>query len=94
MKKLTFKVSSQKDGSFISLIKEVDKTSCRISIDFENGFVSVENVNDIMIDSVIELVNNYYTIVGVDIDNTLENSTENPIAAIATKSISDVPSIL
>lgn len=92
MKKLTFKVSSQKDGSFISLIKEVDKISCRISIDFENGFVSVENVNDIMIDSVIELVNNYYTIVGVDIVNTLENSTENPIAAIATKSISDVPS--
>lgn len=92
MKKLTFKVSSQKDGSFISLIKEVDKISCRISFDFENGFVSVENVNDIMIDSVIELVNNYYSIVGVDIDNTLENSTENPIAAIATESISDVPS--
>lgn len=92
MKKLTFKVSSQKDGSFISLIKEVDKISCRISFDFENGFVSVENVNDIMIDSVIELVDNYYTIVGVDIDNTLENSTENSIAAISTESISDVPS--
>lgn len=92
MKKLTFKVSSQKDGSFISLIKEIDKISCRISFDFENGFVSVENVNDIMIDSVIELVDNYYTIVGVDIDNTLENSTENSIAAISTESISDVPS--
>ena len=92
MKKLTFKVSSQKAGSFISLIKEVDKISCRISFDFENGFVSVEDVNDIMIDSVIELVNNYYTIVGVDIDNTLENSTENPMAAIETESISDAPS--
>ena len=92
MKKLTFKVSSKKDGSFIALIKEVDKISCRISFDFEKGFVSVENVNDIMIDSVIELVDNYYTIVGVDIDNTIENNVENPITTMVPEAMSDVPS--
>ena len=92
MKKLTFKVSSKKDGSFIALIKEVDKISCRISFDFEKGFVSVENVNDIMIDSVIELVDNYYTIVGVDIDNILENNVENPITTMVPEAMSDVPS--
>lgn len=92
MKKLTFKVSSKKDGSFIALIKEVDKISCRISFDFENGFVSVENINDIMIDSVIELVDKYYTIVGVDIDNILENNVENPITTMVPEAMSDVPS--
>ena len=92
MKKLTFKVSSIKDGSFISLIKEVDKISCRISFDFDNGFVEVENVDVIMLDSVIELIDNYYTIVSVDIDNILEANTENPMTAITTESISDVSS--
>lgn len=92
MKKLTFKVSSKKDDSFISLIKEVDKISCRISLDFENGFVEVENVDVIMLDSVIELIDNYFTIVSVDIDNTLEANTENPMTAITTESISDVSS--
>ena len=90
MKKLTFKVGSQKEGSLISLIKEVDKISCRISFDFENGIVAVENVNDIMIDSVIELVDNYYTILGVDIDNTLEENTENTTTAVSSESSSDV----
>ena len=92
MKKLTFKVSSKKDGSFIALIKEVDKISCRISFDFDNGFVEVENVDVIMLDSVIELIDNYYTIVSVDIDNILEANTENPMTAITTESISDVSS--
>ena len=92
MKKLTFKVSSQKDNSFVSLIKSVDTISCRISFDFENGLITVENVNDVMIDSVIELINTYYTIVGVDIDNIIEDNTENPIPLIAAKSISDVSS--
>lgn len=92
MKKLTFKVSSIKDGSFISLIKEVDKISCRISFDFDNGFVEVENVDVIMLDSVIELIDNYYTIVSVDIDNTLETNEENPITTMVPETMSDVPS--
>ena len=92
MKKLTFKVSSIKDGSFISLIKEVDKISCRISFDFDNGFVEVENVDVIMLDSVIELIDNYYTIVSVDIDNTLETNEENPITTMVPEAMSDIPS--
>ena len=72
MKKITFKVSTQKDCSIVSLIKEVNKICCRIYIDLKNGYVTVENVNDTMIDSIIELVDNYYTILGVEIDNTFE----------------------
>ena len=33
--KITFKVSSQKEGSVVSLIKEVNKISCRIYLDLE-----------------------------------------------------------
>ncbi len=75
MKKITFKVSTKKEGSVVSLIKEVNKISCRIQIDLENGFVAVENVDDTMIDSVIELIDQYYTILNVMIDNTFDEST-------------------
>lgn len=75
MKKITFKVSTKKEGSVVSLIKEVNKISCRIQIDFENGFVTVENVEDNMIDSSIELIDQYYTISSVNIDNISDEST-------------------
>lgn len=87
MKKLTFKVSSQKDCSVASLIKEVDKISCRIYIDLENGSVTVENVNDTMIDTVIELINKYYTILGVDIDNTTEEPSEKQETPVVVEEI-------
>ena len=76
MKKIIFKVSTEKNSSIASLIKEVNKISCRLCIDLENGFVEVENVNDTMIDSVIELINNYYTILGIEINNTFEENAE------------------
>lgn len=90
MKKITFKVSSNKDSSVVSLIKEVNKISCRIFIDIENGFVAVENVNDSMIEDVIELVDNYYTILNVDIDNTFEVVTEESAMPVATEAVAEV----
>lgn len=89
MKKITFKVSTQKEGSVVSLIKEVNKISCRIYLDIENGYVTVENVNDTMIDAVIELVDNYYTILGVDIDNTFEETTAVQVAPVVVESSAD-----
>lgn len=79
MKKLTFKVSTPKEGSIIALIKEVNKFTCRIQIDVENGLVTVENVSDTMIDAVIELIDNYYTLLGVDIDNSVNSNVVAPI---------------
>jgi len=89
MKKITFKVSTQKEGSVVSLIKEVNKISCRIYLDIENGYVTVENVNETMIDAVIELVDNYYTILGVDIDNTFEETTAVQVAPVVVESSAD-----
>lgn len=89
MKKLTFKLSSQKDSSVVSLIKEVNKISCRIYLDLENGFVAVENVDDTMIDTVIELVDKYYTILGIDIDNTIEVPVEKQESAVVVEAVEE-----
>ena len=89
--KITFKVSSPKKDSIVSLIKEVNKISCRIYLDFENGYVIVENVNDTMFDSAIELVDNYYTILSVDIDNTFEESTEKQVSPVIENSTTNMP---
>lgn len=84
MKRLTFKVSTPKEGSVIALIKEVNKISCRLQLDIENGFVTVENINDSLIDTVIELIDNYYTLLGVDIDNSVESNITVPAVEEAT----------
>lgn len=91
MKKIIFRVSSPKENSIVSLIKEVNKISCRINLDLENGIVTVENVNDDMIDNVIELIDNYYTILGVNIDNTSEGTIqEQKESAVSNNVIADV----
>lgn len=76
MKKVIFKVSSHKNDLVISLIKEVNKLPYRIYIDFENESITVENTNDAMIQDVIELISNYYTILSVDIDNSIGEVSE------------------
>lgn len=80
MKKMTFEVSTKKGVSIESIIKEVNKSSYRIQIDSENGLVTVEKIEDTMVDSIIDLIAQYYTILGVNIDNISNESTsvENP----------------
>lgn len=77
MKKITFNVSKQKNYSIATLIKEINKISCRINIDFENEIITVENVDDNAIDSVILLVDKYYSVLSANIDNTLEEDVES-----------------
>ena len=89
MKKITFKVSSPKDYSVQSLIKEVNKISCRIYIDLENGFIAVEEVNDTTIDSVIELINNYYAILSIEIDNTFDRDIGKQIESVIAENSAD-----
>ncbi len=72
MNRLTFKVNGPKDGNISSLLKAVTKIRCRIYLDVENGFVTVENVHDALIDSVIDLINEYYVLLGVEVDNLVE----------------------
>ena len=73
MKKLTFKVSTPKEGNISGLIKAINKIACQLKLDIENGFVVAENIDESTIDVVIDLINNYYTLLGIDIDNSVEN---------------------
>lgn len=73
MNRLTFKVNGPKDGNISSLLKAVTKIRCRIYLDVENGFVTVENVQDELIDSVIDLINEYYVLLGVEVDNLVDD---------------------
>lgn len=79
MKKITFKVNSPKENFLVSMMKEISKISCRFSLNFANGFVVVENVEDSMIDSIVDLLNNNYTIEEVHINNTNEPFVANPV---------------
>ena len=73
MKKLTFKVSAPKEGNISGLIKAISKIACQLKLDIEKGFVVAENIDESTIDVVIDLINNYYTLLGVDIDNSVES---------------------
>ena len=88
MKKLIIKVASKSstdNSTVVSLIKEVNRISCRIFVDIENGLVTVEDVDNSMIDNVMELVDNYYKILSVDIDNTYEEITKEQVIPSETK---------
>ena len=71
MKKIIFKVNTKKESSLTSLLKDLNRISCRINIDLENNLVTVENVNDAMIDSVVDLIDNHYTVLSINIDNAI-----------------------
>lgn len=82
MKKITFKVESKKDRSVVSLLVGVHKISCRIKFDFKSGLVMVEDVEDNMINDVIDLVEEYYIIESIDIDNTADISDKKQEVAV------------
>src|SRR5699024_7610341 len=60
-------------GNISGLIKAINKIACQLKLDIENGFVVAENIDESTIDVVIDLINNYYTLLGIDIDNSVEN---------------------
>ena len=84
MKKIIFEVTLKEDCSIVSLLKEVNEISCRMSIDLKNGMIAVENIDDVMIDTVIECIHNYYTILKVSIDN-LSKRASSPIKTIGSE---------
>ena len=93
MKKLTFKVTATQEGSVIALIKEVNKISCRLQIDIENGTVIATDIDESMIDTIFELINNHYTLLCVDIDNSAHSDIIVPTVESATE-VSAQPEIV
>ena len=69
MNKLTFIGNIKEGQSKTSIIKEIYSISCRLQVDFVQGFLTVENVDDTQIDMVTDLIDNYYDTDEVIIDN-------------------------
>ena len=84
MNRLTFKVNGPKDGNISPLLKAVTKIKCKLYLDVENGYVTVENVHDDLIDPVIDLINEYYVLLGVEVDNLVdeESTDEDTVLSI------------
>ena len=75
MNKIIFKVSTKKEGNVVSFMKEINKISSRIQIDLEAGLVTVEDADNAMIDSVMEVINQHCNILNVIINNTSDEPT-------------------
>ena len=84
MNKLTF-IGNVKEGrSKTSIIKKISSISCRLQLDFDQGFLTVENVDDTQIDIITDLIDNYYDTDKIIIDNLInpasnEDTTSAPI---------------
>lgn len=75
MKRITFFVTSLKEGKIVKLIREVDKVACNIEIDFEKNIIVLSDLNEDMLETCVDLVNSCYkSISKIKIDND-ESST-------------------
>lgn len=89
MKKLTFKVSSPKvERNVNDLIKDINQIPCRFQLDIENGIVTFENVDDSLINTIVKLIDNYYTNFDISIDNSVENEYIEHIVNMLLKTAS------
>lgn len=75
MKKIIFKASEGKAENLVNLMKEANKISCRIQIDFVEKIVLVYDIEDADVPNLLDLVMSSYEIAWVYMDN-LENSNE------------------
>lgn len=89
MQKMKFNVLP-KEINMVALIKEINAIACKISIDMTNKTVTVENVADNVIETVINIIDKYYVISYIDIDNIVNDTTqsEKPSTSQETKTVS------
>ena len=74
MKNLTFKVSLPKNLSISSLLKELNNISCHISVDIKGNVVSVKNTDEQFLDVIVDLVEKYFQIEVIYINNIFEEN--------------------
>lgn len=84
MQKMKFNVVP-KEINMVALIKEINAIACKISIDMTNKTVTVENVADNVIETVINIIDKYYVITFVDIDNIVNDTTQTKNKALVKK---------
>ena len=78
METLIFKVQGQKTNSIANLLKEINQITCQLHIDFEKGIVTVKDVKNDLIDTVVGVIDKHFVIKSVSVDNgTEQEKSEN-----------------
>ncbi|MBR3152135.1 MAG: hypothetical protein IKF52_00750 [Clostridia bacterium] len=77
MKRMIFNVTPKRDFSIPGLLREINKISCSIELDFANDVVDVKDVSDELIDSVCGLIDSNYEIAKIQILNQEEEKADN-----------------
>lgn len=80
--KLTIKVTKKEERSIISLIKMIDKATCKVNFDVEDGLISIQTENGKLIDELIDAIESNYDIKRLEIDNTDEDQINKPEQAV------------
>lgn len=68
---LTLQVTKKESTNMSSLVKQMCSLKCRINVDSLNGKISIVDMDDDNVESVIDAINEAFDIIGVDIDPTV-----------------------
>lgn len=69
--KLTLQVTKRENKNMSSLVKQMCSLKCRINVDSLNGKISIVDMDDDNVESVIDAINEAFDIIGVDIVPTV-----------------------
>ena len=78
MKNLTFYVqtNSPKQIDNVLLLEGLQKVAKRSSFDLQSGLIEVKSIDDCMVNAVIELINKYYPILTLDVEEAHNTSSK------------------
>lgn len=89
MKKITFKVRVPKAEKLVDLTKEMERVACKIELDFKNSLIIVEAFDDIENETIIKLINKYYIVLNIFIDEQIEGDNETGSGKTVKTSVGD-----
>ena len=89
METLTFKIQGQKTNSIADLLKEINQITCRLHIDFEKGIVTVKDVKNDLIDTVVGVIDKHFVIKSVSVDNGTEQEKSESCEDVKVVKFSD-----
>ena len=89
METLTFKIQGQKTNSIADLLKEINQITCWLHIDFEKGIVTVKDVKNDLIDTVVGVIDKHFVIKSVSVDNVTEQEKSESCEDVKVVKFSD-----
>lgn len=89
METLIFKIYGQKTNSIADLLKEINQITCRLHIDFEKGIVTVKDVKNDLIDTVVGVIDKHFVIKSVSVDNGTEQEKSESCEDVKVVKFSD-----